>query len=124
MEKKIKIDPSLRGTNEFNEQLRKFREDLYKDKDGNSISLDQYCSLLKDESYKIIAQEHVNELWVSTVWLGVRHWGGNFFETMVFKGVNNDLSGDWKEQSMYRYQTKEEAIKGHCEIVKNLKTEK
>lgn len=50
---------------------------------------------------------------ISTVFLGKFPFDGDKYETMIFCDDENDeLDGE-----MWRYKTKEEAIKGHLEVV-------
>lgn len=115
------VDPSLRGTPEFDAQIREWTKDMYKDKEGNRISIEELCVLTADEAYKVVAQEHVHEFWVSTVWLGVKHFNDAFFETMIFSHVNPDLTGEWESHALYRYKTLKEASDGHEKVVKLLR---
>lgn len=69
-----------------------------------------------------VAQTHVGEVWVSTVFLGLDHnWSGEgapvLFETMVF------TQGDELPESMGfgRYRTWEEAEAGHAATVAMVK---
>lgn len=75
--------------------------------------LNKWATWLGDINNKRIKQYLINDVRVSTVFLGINHnFGGNgdpiLFETLVFGGKYND--------EMYRYCTKEEAIKGHDKI--------
>mgnify|MGYP001592752568 FL=1 len=68
---------------------------------------------------RIVAQEHVGNAFVSTVFLGLDHgWGprseGLVFETMVFESPDGD------ERTM-RYRTWDEAEAGHKRIVEEVK---
>lgn len=70
---------------------------------------------LSDPDYKRVAR---TRLWwggcVSTIWLGLDHGFGNskpmIFESMLFGGEDNN--------SLQRYSTEHEALKGHKEMVK------
>ncbi len=93
-----------------------FNQLIYKDKEGNEISMKKCGELLEDPEYKIIKQEKVEDKFVSTIWLGIPHMGNcgfggsTYFETMIFdkKGYSKDL---------YRYETLEEAEIGHEAVV-------
>jgi len=91
----------------------------YYDRQGNSISMEQWGDLRKD---KVVEQTRVVSQMVSTVWLGMDH---NYrmddsppliFETMVFH-IKED--GEWDFSSDYceRYSTEEEAMAGHLRAV-------
>ena len=89
----------------------------YYDKEGKPLTLEQWSQLFEFTKYRVIASDNVNNLWVSTVWLGLdhRHFGDGpplIFETMIF---NTDDFNDVVE--MDRYSTLEEAVKGHAAMV-------
>lgn len=106
---------------------------MYFDRDGNPISMRRWGELRErgldgdghygPNSYVRIGQDKVGEATVSTVWLGIDHgWGFSadpenlrpvIFETMIFGGPRDD--------SMMRYHTEAEAIKGHAEAVADLR---
>lgn len=94
----------------------------YYNKQGEKITIEEWCSLLKDRSYKIIKQEELdNGRFVSTVWLGFDYQleeGGKplIFETMVFPSKE-----DWDGEYCERYSTLGEAIEGHERIVNKYK---
>lgn len=85
---------------------------MYFDREGVPISDKRMWKLGKD--YKIIKQEQVKEVWISTVWLGIDHQFGDgpplIFETMVFDEARDELD-------CRRYSTEAEAINGHREMV-------
>lgn len=74
----------------------------------------------EDRKLKIVKQENIGDVLVSTVWLGLDHgWGRGsplIFETMVFRG---DDSGDEQE----RYSMEEEALAGHERIASRYRKE-
>ena len=90
----------------------------YYNKQGEKITIEEWCSLLKDRSYKIIKQEELeNGKFVSTVWLGLDYQLEEgepplIFETMVFQ-----MEGNYRE----RYSTLAEAEEGHKRIVNKYK---
>ncbi len=92
------------------------RGDVYYDRSGNLITLDEWASAF-DERYgeKTVRQENVGDLWVSTVWLGLDHQHGNgpplIFETMVFAGES------LVDEFCDRYSTEAEAVAGHERVV-------
>ena len=92
------------------------------DRDGSPITFEQWARLrwTDDEpdawrtGYERIALDHVGDVSVSTVWLGLDHGHGLtsaplIFETMVF-------GGPFDEQC-WRYATEDEARAGHANVV-------
>jgi len=81
----------------------------YYDREGNVLDRDRWISLFGDDDYKVVARTEVDDVMVSTVWLGLNHQYGDgpplIFETLVIDGGND---GD-----MWRYSTEAEAIEGH-----------
>lgn len=102
---------------------------LYFDRQGNPISMRRWSELLEqgldpdggygDGSYKRVAQDQVDDSWVSTVWLGIDHSCGLethtplIFETMIFGGRYAD--------AQMHYCTEEDAARGHAEAVADLR---
>lgn len=91
--------------------------DLFFDREGVSISREQWCLLFEDKEYCRLAFDEIDGATVSTVWLGMNHSYGDgpplIFETMVFGG---ELG-----QEQWRYSTEQAALAGHqyaCEIVR------
>lgn len=76
-----------------------------------------------DPKNKIVRQEDVeqngNMYFVSTIDLGLDYRFGSgpplYFETMIFN------AGSFKELYCQRYSTKEEALRGHEELIKKIK---
>lgn len=76
----------------------------------------------RDHNSRVIAQDHLDKFWVSTVFLGLDHGFPNnperplVFETMVFvteqDGEERKVS-DWGELYCARYSTLSEAEAGH-----------
>lgn len=58
------------------------------DREGNPISLDEFCKLREDREYIVVQQDHIDNWLVSTVWLGVDYQFGDgppiIFETKIF----------------------------------------
>jgi len=82
-------------------------------------TLDEWGSQIyemKNNHSKHVADEIINDCWVSTVWMGINHqyFDGPplLFETMVFK---DGKSGD--DIYMDRYSTWDEAEEGHKKAV-------
>lgn len=80
----------------------------------------------ENQERKRVAFDDVGDLAVSTVFLGLDYTFGfgdekpALFETMVFKNPGFDSQDEYTE----RYATKEEALKGHKEIVEKIKSKK
>ena len=91
----------------------------YKDKDGKFISEAEWAGLLENRDYCIIKKTFINRKEISTIWLGLIHIGGYYFETMVF------TYGDCEDLEMERYASLQDAIDGHERFVKEyMKLEK
>lgn len=67
------------------------------DKKPKSVDLMEWASWIENKANKIVKQEHVGCVFVSTVFLGIDHsFSLNpdaqpiLFETMIFGGVDND----------------------------------
>jgi hypothetical protein len=94
---------------------------LYFDKLGNPLTLEEFVLLFEDRDYCIIKQtrhkEKGKEFWLSTVWVGINHQFGNgpplIFETMALRYkpkftdvIASDEDWEWQE----RYTTEDEAL--------------
>lgn len=92
---------------------------LYFDHDGKPVeSMEQLAELHLPENSFIRQDTLPDGKWISTVWIGTNmaHWKSSrplIFETIVFRSrsILESLDG-------YRYETKEEAIKGHERMLK------
>lgn len=88
------------------------------DRNGKPIDMERWTKLFEDFEYRRIAETHIRDVWVSTVWLGLDHaWLPHnrplIFETMVFGG---DMDGE-----MGRCGSESEARVMHEEFVKLVK---
>lgn len=90
------------------------------DDDGQPRRIDDALEWARkfDDEMKIIKHDHVGEILVSTVFLGLDHnFGGKgppvLFETMVFGGP--------LDEEQERYCTREEALAGHAAMVERVK---
>jgi hypothetical protein len=101
----------------------------YYDRDGQRISLRQWCELLNDPDYKLIQQTRINGRWlVSTVWLGLDH-SFHFrepvipliFETMIFD-QGPGTKHPFLDLDMERYSTEAAAREGHNKMVEKFLT--
>jgi hypothetical protein len=88
-------------------------------KKGALITMEEFNELRIDESYSFLKKDYLPDgKIISTVWLGIDHRynKGNgkpiIFETMVFV---SDM--DYTDIDRRRYETEEEAIKGHERMV-------
>lgn len=79
---------------------------IYYDRALNQVTLLEWAELLEDPAYRRVALDKVADCTVSTVWLGIDHGDGMFFETMVFDGSGNDVL-------CQRYPTEAAAVEGH-----------
>jgi hypothetical protein len=86
------------------------------------VSIEESFKLYDDLDMKIVKSEYLDNenVRVSTVFLGYNaaYYGAEdkplFFETMVFGGAYDDY--------MVRYETYQEAVDGHNEIVNKIKS--
>jgi hypothetical protein len=94
----------------------------YVDFDGNPITMDEWTRLMQrrstDDVYGRVGRTQVtDDIWVSTVWLGMDHNFGTdpplYYETMVFGG-----KGDERQD---RYTTLNAAQGGHTRVVEWVK---
>lgn len=91
------------------------------DKDKNPVQCDpqdivRWGEWMVKSDNKIVAQTHIGDVMVSTVFLGIDHnWSFEgapiLFETMVFGG-DKDL-----DSYQERYSTYKEAMEGHLEAI-------
>jgi hypothetical protein len=94
---------------------------LYYDRDGQPMRLYDWAQRFEDMDYKRVAFDQVDDIDVSTVWLGLDHnFSGDgallIFETIVFGGppdVDNETQ---------RYATEEEARAGHAELLERVRS--
>lgn len=87
-----------------------YRNDHYIEINGvahEATNLLQWCLGL--DKTRRVAEDTLGQAWISTVWLGLEHFGGMLYETMVF------WDGNAEEQ--WRYRTREEALAGHQEAL-------
>jgi hypothetical protein len=93
----------------------------YYDRDGNPLTLDQYCKTLDANGRdKRVGFTRIDaDVSVSTVWLALDHqWGEGeplIFETMIF-------GGDYDVWGTRRYSTEEAAMRGHLRVVDALRS--
>jgi hypothetical protein len=87
------------------------RAGRYFDWQGQPITLQQWMRLFDDERH--LGDDHVGDVHVSTVWLGLDHGYGDgpplIFETMIFGGP--------LDQECWLYATEQQARAGHARAV-------
>ena len=93
---------------------------LTEDKKVQPVPLQEWAAFLeqKNPSNRVIKQEDVNGVYISTVFLGLNHgFGGHdkWFETMVFARDREPTEDEYQK----RYETYDEAIAGH-ELTKKM----
>jgi hypothetical protein len=97
---------------------------LWFDRKGKPIDAATYDRLKHDDAYKVVAQDWVEDWWISTVWLGDNYdfdsgSGPLIFETMIFlPGEGGDLLLGG------RYPTEEVARAGHSQALDALQDER
>ena len=112
------------------ERERKLREadrrpviQIFYDRKGKPITLQEAEPLLADFSYVVVAQHWVRGWMVSTVWNGTdigRFTGGpsTLFETMTFPpGSEEAALHEDLDHRQWRYPTEEAALAGHDQIL-------
>lgn len=82
-----------------------FPPGVFVDIASSPISYSQWVEYCIDRTYRTIGSDSMNGIRVSTVWVGL---ASNTFETMVF--------GGWMDRMRWRYETVEQAIRGHLII--------
>lgn len=91
---------------------------LDENKNPIPVTIHEWAIFFKNFEARIVKQEDIGDMQVSTVFLGIDHgFGLNkrpiLFETMIFGGE--------LDQEEWRYCTWDEAIKGHDEAVRLVK---
>lgn len=94
----------------------------YKNKQDKVITVEELSKLLEDNDYRVVLQDKLGPYFISTVWLGVPHFGNpyNYYETMVFltpEGAKDPRETLGKSLDCYRYPTFEEAVFGHYQVI-------
>lgn len=95
------------------------------DLDGEKVSYEKWAEIFAGTD-RFLAGTRISELGVkvSTVWIGLA-WmleveeGGRplIFETMAFRDVDTGDDSDWDDLGVWRWATRQEAMKGHADIV-------
>lgn len=89
----------------------------YRNRKGEGITFADWIEAFADQEYRRVAEDTIDGVWISTVWLGLDH-GYNpehplIFETMCFDHSGQGRSFDYQD----RHSTEEQALKGHAEAV-------
>lgn len=97
------------------------------DRNGKQMTMLEWSKVYEDTEYRILGSHYIDNLWVSTVWLGLDHRFLDegpplIFESMVFAVPDGD--DRWEAIEMRRYATEKEAMVGHAELVAHYKTER
>lgn len=81
----------------------------YFDRQGRPMGLMEWARAFEKNENKIVLQEKIGNVMISTVWLGLDHQFGHgpplIFETMIFGGDH--------DEEQWRYSTEAEAMDGH-----------
>lgn len=85
----------------------------YYNRRGEPMTMEEWAVGF-EESDRKVARTHINDIQISTVWLGLDHnYGANgpplIFETMIFGGPYDEYQA--------RYSTEKEALAGHVKAV-------
>jgi hypothetical protein len=101
--------------------------ELFFDRQGNPINTAEFTGLMQTntEDYRRVAEDEINGVRVSTVWLGIDLGFGSgpplIFETMTFPAnPENPASSDWNDRC-WRYATEAQAVAGHEAICAQLR---
>ena len=107
--------------------MNKLAGNLYRDKEGNKITSEQLEGFLRDDDYRVVVQDRVGPYFISTVWMGVPYGVRepfDYFETMVFltpPNVEDPRDNLGKALECYRYNSHEEAVMGHYQVISEWK---
>ena len=85
-----------------------------------AVSVTEAAQWMEDNpERKAVKQDHVDDVFVSTVFLGLDHSWNNkgliLWETMIFGGIN--------DQYQERYNSYEDALEGHQRAINLIKQE-
>jgi hypothetical protein len=91
----------------------------YFDFDGNPISLEVWSALFENfEKRRVGHTITPSGYHVSTVWLGADHGFGRTIEPLIYESMVFSGGDTSEDEDCRRYATREQAIKGHWELVK------
>lgn len=87
------------------------------DREGRPVNMLEVASLLSQPDYRRVARDVVDDIVVSTVWLGIAHGDVDgkplIFETLVF--------GSERDALTRRYATEAAARAGHAEVLEEVR---
>ncbi len=86
----------------------------YFDRQGKPITVDEWARRRDDESYGVLAEEHVGDVVIKTIWLGLNVYFSDPPAGLFGTGVCT--AGKWEE--VETYDTEAEALRGHQHHVK------
>jgi hypothetical protein len=84
----------------------------YYDRRGKRITLMQFIKMF--EKNRVVQQDKIGEVRVSTVWLGVDHNFSEYGPPLIFESM---IFGGEHDREQRRYPTLEQAKAGHAELV-------
>jgi hypothetical protein len=87
----------------------------FTDREGNALTLYKWAELYENDGYRRVAMTHTGTgVRVSTIWEGMRSVDDDGpFETMILGGEHDKMT--------FRWETEEDALKGHELIVEQIK---
>lgn len=91
--------------------------EIYFDRQGKPITLDEYGELWRDLEYKLVEQTNTPFGLVSTVWLGINHEYRPDARPVIFETMIFDDGSDWGSEYQERYSTEAEAKAGHIKAM-------
>lgn len=92
---------------------------MYYDKQGKQLELMEWANLYEqDREYGRVGSTMVDDVHVSTIWIGLDHNLGGIGDPLIFETMTFDEDGDSDFQQ--RYSTLEQAQAGHANTVKAL----
>lgn len=90
----------------------------YYNRSGFAIDVKEWSKLFGDQKYSVIKRTQIEDITVSTVWLGINHNFGNFGPPLIFETI---VFGGPLDQDMTRYATEADALAGHEHYVELVK---
>lgn len=94
---------------------------LFYDKDGASISLEQWVALRRDFAYRLVARDTVGDWEVITVWSGIDQGSGFGEPPLMFGTISCSLETGEYDDEVERFAGSEaDALVNHRELVARL----
>lgn len=96
---------------------------LDENKEPYPVTIEEVIKLYNDPDMKIVQQDRIDDIFISTVFLGMDH-GWNWINSPVHKPVlwETMIFGGKHDQYQERYTSHHDAVEGHqraLELVKN-----